>query len=170
MTSDEPLTREERLDFLRQSIAFTEWTIRSFDTRAQISIVAFALSLSPVWTILAAACPRARRSLFVVILLILFATSVAMLALILVPFGVASTKTAVWPQKGLIYVGNANQITASVNTDRVSDVTDEAQLIEEMLHLARIRETKNRRFKDALRSAFVFYAWTVVTFLLLRNC
>src|SRR4051812_33304204 len=170
MTSDEPLTREERLDFLRQTIAFTEWTIRSLDTRAQIGIVAFALSLSPIWTILAAACPRAASSLFVAILLILFATSVVMLALVVLPFGAASPKNAAWPQKGLIYVGNATQITASVNTDRVRDVTNEAQLVEETLHFARIRETKSRRFKHALMSVFVFYAWAVVTFLLLRNC
>ena len=40
-------TKEERLDFLRQAIAFTEWTIRSFDTKAQISIAAFVLSMNP---------------------------------------------------------------------------------------------------------------------------
>ena len=34
-TRPEAPTKEERLDFLRQAIAFTEWTIRSFDTKAQ---------------------------------------------------------------------------------------------------------------------------------------
>ena len=59
-----------------------------------------------------------------------------MLALVVLPFGAASPKNAAWPQKGLIYVGNATQITASVNTDRVRDVTNEAQLVEEALDLA----------------------------------
>ena len=44
-------TRDERLDFLKQAIAFTEWTIRSFDTKAQISIAAFVLSMSPLWSL-----------------------------------------------------------------------------------------------------------------------
>ena len=57
---------EERLDFLRQAIAFTEWTIRSFDTKAQISIAAFVLSMNPLWSILTSACPRAAASPFVV--------------------------------------------------------------------------------------------------------
>src|SRR3954453_12170572 len=100
MMSDDATTSEERLDFLRQAIAFAEWTIRSLDTRAQIGIVAFALSLSPIWTILAAACPRAASSLFVVILMVLFATSVVMLALVVLPFGAAAPKNAAWPQKG----------------------------------------------------------------------
>ena len=62
-TSEAP-TKEERLDFLRQAIAFTEWTIRSFDTKAQISIAAFVLSMNPLWSILTAACPRAAASCF----------------------------------------------------------------------------------------------------------
>ena len=36
--------KEERLEFVKQAIAFTEWTIRAFDTKAQISIAAFVLS------------------------------------------------------------------------------------------------------------------------------
>jgi hypothetical protein len=39
-------SKEERIDFLKQAIAFTEWNIRSFDTKAQISIAAFVLSMN----------------------------------------------------------------------------------------------------------------------------
>ena len=52
-------SKDERLDFLKQAIAFTEWTIRSFDTKAQISIAAFVLAMNPLWSILSSACPRA---------------------------------------------------------------------------------------------------------------
>ena len=170
MTGGDTPSSGERLDFLRQAIAFTEWTIRSLDTRAQIGIVAFALSLSPLWTIAVAACPRAGSSVMVMLLLPLFATSIVMLALVVLPFGAIPSKGTAWPTKGFIYVGNASQITASMRTDRLDDITSEAALAEEALNLARIRETKSRRLKHALRAVFVFYAWAVVTFLLLRNC
>jgi hypothetical protein len=170
MTSDDAPTHDERLDFLRQAIAFAEWTIRSLDTRAQIGIVAFALSLSPLWTMLTAACPRAASSLIVAILLPLFAACISMLVLVILPFGAIPSKTAAWPTKGLVYVRNASQITGSVNTDRLLEITSEADLIEETLNLARIRETKSRRLKHAMRAVLVFYVWAVVAFLLLRNC
>jgi|SRR6476646_184589 len=170
MTGGDTPSSVERLDFLRQAIAFTEWTIRSLDTRAQIGIVAFALSLSPLWTIAVAACPRAGSSLMVMILLLLFATSIVMLALVVLPFGAIPSKASAWPTRGFIYVGNASQITASMRTDRLDDVTSEAALAEEMLSLARTREIKSRRLKHAMRAVLVFYAWAVLTFLLLRGC
>ena len=67
-------------------------------------------------------------------------------------------------------IRNSQRNPIAAPASRVRDVTNEDQLVEEALDLARIRETKSRRFKHALGSVFVFYAWTVVTFLLLRNC
>ena len=55
-------------------------------------------------------------------------------------------------------------------TERLKDLTIEVELAAETLKLAYIREIKSRRFKNALKSVFVFYAWAVVAFLLLRNC
>src|SRR5262252_9310848 len=78
-------TKEERLDFLRQAIAFTEWTIRSFDTKAQISIAAFVLSMNPLWTILSAACPRAASNPAVVVLLLLFVGTVLLFGFVIWP-------------------------------------------------------------------------------------
>ena len=49
-------------------------------------------------------------------------------------------------------------------------VTRACQLAAEALNFARVRETKSRRFKHALRSVFVFYAWSVAAFLMLRDC
>ena len=49
-------TPQERIDFLKYSIAFTEHTIRSYDTKAQIALAAFLFSLHPLWTILTATC------------------------------------------------------------------------------------------------------------------
>jgi hypothetical protein len=170
MRPDAP-TKDERLDFLRQAIAFTEWTIRSFDTKAQISIAAFVLSMNPLWSILTAACPRAASSLIVAVLLVLFVATVLLFGFVIWPVTLTQSKlTGGWQTKGLFYVGDPNQLTASLYTDRLKDLEIEVELAAETLKLAYIREIKSRRFKHALKSVFVFYAWAVVAFLLLRNC
>ncbi len=164
-------TKEERLDFLRQAIAFTEWTIRSFDTKAQISIAAFVLSMNPLWTILSAACPRAAASPAVVVLLLLFVTTVLLFGFVIWPVTLTQSRlTGGWQTKGLFYVADPNKLTAGTYTERLKDLKIEDELAAETLKLAYIREIKNRRFKHALKSVFVFYAWAVVAFLLLRNC
>ena len=53
-----PASAQERLEFLRQSIAMTEHNIRSYDTKAQISLAAFLLSMTPLWTITMSICAR----------------------------------------------------------------------------------------------------------------
>jgi hypothetical protein len=170
MSQDAP-TRDERLDFLRQAIAFTEWTIRSFDTKAQISIAAFVLAMNPLWSILTSACPRAASSLIVAVLLGLFVTTVLLFGYVIWPVTLTQSRlTGGWQSKGLFYVGDPNQLTASLYTDRLKDLTIEAELAAETLKLAYIREIKSYRFKNALKSVVVFYAWVVVSFLLLRNC
>jgi len=148
-----------------------EWTIRSFDTKAQISIAAFVLSMNPLWTILTAACPRAASSLIVAVLLMLFVATVLLFGFVIWPVTLTQSKlTGGWQTKGLFYVGDPNQLTASLYADRLKDLTIEVELAAETLKLAYIREIKSRRFKHALKSVFVFYAWAVAAFLLLRNC
>ena len=169
-TQDGP-SKDERLDFLKQAIAFTEWTIRSFDTKAQISIAAFVLSMSPLWSILTSACPRAASSWPAAILLALLVGTILLLGYVIWPVTLAPAQlTGGWQTKGLFYVADPNQLTARLYTDRLKDLTIEEELAAETLKLAYIREIKSRRFKNALKSVVVFYAWAVVTFLLLRNC
>src|ERR1700740_1991313 len=76
VTSPQAPDKDERLDFLKQAISFTEWTIRSFDTKPQISISACVLAMNPLWSMLISACPRAASSMLVVVLLGLFLTTV----------------------------------------------------------------------------------------------
>ena len=144
-------SKEERLDFLKQAIAFTEWTIRSFDTKAQISIAAFVLSMSPLWSMLTTTCPRAPSSVLVVILLVLFVATILLLGYVIWPVTLQQSRlTGGWQTKGLFFVGDPNQLTASLYTDRLKDLTIEAELAAETLKLAYIREIKSSRFKNAL--------------------
>ena len=170
MSPDVP-TEDERLDFLKQAIVLSDWNIRSLDTRAQISIVALALSLTPLWTIISSACPRAASSLVVAVLVVMFVMTVVLFAFVILPAGSMQPKpTRDWPRKGLFSVGDPNQIATGLHASRFEDLTSESDLVVETLTLARVREIKGRRFKHALASVLMFYVWAVATFLLLRNC
>jgi len=162
---------EARLDFLKQAIAFTEWTIRSFDTKAQISIAAFVLSINPLWSILTSACPRAATSPLAAILLVLLVITILLFGYVIWPVAVTQSRlTAGWQSKGLFYVGDPKQLTTSLYTERLKDLPIEAELAAETLKLAYIREIKSARFKNALKAVVVFYAWAIVCFLLVRGC
>ena len=155
MTSD-ALTQEERLEFLRHAIALSEWNIRTLELKAQILIVAFALSLSPLWSIISSTCSQAASSLMVQVLVALFVGTVLLLASVMLP-GVAAhpTPAGAWPRKALFAAGDPNRIAASAYADHIKSLTSEVELAAEILNLAWLRETKSRRFKHALGLAFV---------------
>ena len=163
--------KEDRIDFLKHAIAFSEWSIRSFDTKAQISIAAFVLSMAPLWSILTSAHPRAGSSVAIVVLLVVFVTTVMLFGFVILsaspPPGQLSGG---WQTKGLFYVGDPNLLTTSLAAYRLKGLATETELAAETLKLAAIRNIKSRRLKHALVSSAVFYAAFVVSFLLLRSC
>jgi hypothetical protein len=104
-------------------------------------------------------------------LLLLFVTTVMLYGLVIWPVALAPSQLAGgWQTKGLFYVGDPNQLTASLYAYRLKGLAIETELAAETLKLASIREIKSRRFRHALVSTVVFYAVVVVSFLLLRNC
>jgi hypothetical protein len=164
-------SKQERIDFLKQAIAFTEWNIRSFDTKAQISIAAFVLSMNPLWSMMIAAYPRAGSSMVVALLLLLFVATVLLFGYVIWPVTLSgSGLTGTWESKGLFYVGDPNRLTASLYSDRLKSLAIETELAGETLKLAAIREIKSRRFRHALIATAVFYAGAVLCLLLLRTC
>jgi hypothetical protein len=171
-TADEGApSKEDRIDFLKQAIAFSEWSIRSFDTKAQISIAAFVLSMNPLWSILTSVNGRAGSSLPVAGLLVLFVVTVMLYGFVIWPVRLAPGQLAGgWQTKGLFYVGDPNLLTASLYACRLKGLAIETELAAETLKLASIRDIKSRRFKHALISTALFYAAVVVAFLFFRNC
>jgi hypothetical protein len=164
-------TKEERIDFLKQAIAFSEWSIRSFDTKAQISIAAFVLSMNPLWSILTAANPRAGSSLAAAVLLAMFVTTIVLYGFVIWPVSLSQDQlTGGWETKGLFYVGDPNLLTASLYSYRLEGLAIETELAAETLKLASIRNIKSRRFKQALVSTVIFYAAVVITYLVLSRC
>lgn len=163
--------KEERLAFLKQAISFTEWSIRSFDTKAQISIAAFVLAMNPLWSFLTSACPRASLSAFVVVLIVLFLMTVLLFGFVIWPVRLSQAQLkGSWQAKGLFYISDPNDVTASVYVARLRDASVEEELAAETLKLAYIREIKSRRFKNALKLAVAFYVWFFVVYMLLRGC
>jgi len=168
---DDAPSKEERIDFLKQAIAFTEWNIRSFDTKAQISIAAFVLSMNPLWSIITSAYAQAGSRLVVAVLLLLFVATVLLFGFVIWPVTLTrSNLTGTWETKGLFYVGDPNRLTANLYTDRLKSLVIEAELAAETLKLASIREIKSRRFRHALVATIAFYVSVIITLLLLRNC
>jgi hypothetical protein len=165
-------SKQERVDFLKQAIAFTEWNIRSYDTKAQISIAAFVLSMNPLWSVITSAYPQAGSSLVVAVLVLLFVATVLLFGFVIWPVTLRTSSglAGTWETKGLFYVGDPNRLTASLYTDRLKSLAIEAELAAETLKLAAIREIKSRRFRRALVATIVFYSGAVITLLLLRNC
>src|SRR5712691_412099 len=145
--------KEDRIDFLKYAIAFSEWGIRSLDTKAQISIVAFVLSIAPLWSILTSAHPRAISSVAIVVLLLVFVTTVVFFGLAILsarpPPGQLSGG---WQTKGLFYAGDPKQLTASLSAYRLEGSATETELAEETLKLAASRNIKSRHLEHALVS------------------
>lgn len=163
--------KDERLDFVKQAISFTEWTIRSFDTKAQISIAAFVLSMNPVWAMLTSTCPRAASSPLVAVLFFLLVITILMFGYVVWPVALTQSRLiGGWQTKDLFYVPDTSKLTAKVYTERLKELSVETELAAETLKLAYIREIKSWRFKNAMKSVIVFYAWAVLCFILLRNC
>jgi hypothetical protein len=171
MKSELP-TPEERLEFVRHARVLSEWNIRTLEMKAQISIVAFVLSLSPLWSVISSACAQAAWSLMTQVLFVIFLATILLFVLVMLPAAPAAQPTPIgaWPRKVLFAAGDPNRIAASLYADHVTSRTSEVDLAAETLNLARTREIKMRRFKHALKLAFVCYVWSLATFLMLRNC
>src|SRR5262249_26501535 len=129
LATDGPPSKDERIDFLKQAIAFTEWNIRSFDTKEQISIAAFVLSINPLWSILVSSNARAGSSLLVGGLLVLFVTTVLLFGYVIWPVALTqSNLTGMWESKGLFYVGDPTQLSARLYSYRLKDLAIETEL------------------------------------------
>lgn len=164
-------SKQERIEFLKEALAFTEWNIRSFDTKAQISIAAFVLSMSPLWSIIISADPRAASSIVVAGLLLLFLITVLLYGFVIWPITLKQSKlTGAWEAQGLFFVRDPSRLTTRLYAERLKTLAIETELTAETLRLAAIRQTKSRRFKRALVATFIFYVGFAVSFFLLRNC
>src|SRR5688572_16358652 len=73
-TGETGATRQERIDFLKQAMAFTEGNVRAYDIKAQISLAAFVLSGNPLMAITNGACGASARQVLVIALVVFITT------------------------------------------------------------------------------------------------
>lgn len=161
-------TRPERIDFLRQMVAFTEGNIRSYDTKAQISVAAFVLSFPPYWFMASAVCGRLGwQPMAAATLLVYFGTILAFFH-VLWPVTPAAGEANAKP--GIFFIHDPRQLAGASLLERLQSLDSERELAAEALKLAHIRNAKSRRLKAALVGAFLFYVLAYATYVVSRGC
>lgn len=163
-------TRPERIDFLKQVIAFTEGNVRSYDIKAQISLAAFVLSGNPLIATINGACGASVRQVLVVSLVAFIATILIYLW-VLWPVAPPQQKlTEGLGAKNLFYLHDPFAPGQSPYSERLKGLAVEPELTAEALKLSYIRKIKARRFKNALIATLVAYLVMVVAFFAVGRC
>lgn len=167
----EAATKQERVDFLKQVVSFTEGNIRAYDTKAQISLAAFVLSANPLVTITGAGCSAAGGKL---VLMILVPTYIAtILAYLWVLWPVAPppvTLTASLKLQNIFFVHDPVALGSEAYVDRLMKFSLEPELTAEVLKLAHIRRIKAVRFKFALLATLATYLTIALSFFFIGRC
>jgi hypothetical protein len=168
---DEPpfATPEERLEFLKHSIAFTESNIRAYDTKSQIAMAAFVVSMNPLWSILSSTCADVASRPVVAVLLCAFIATIMVYCFVLWPIKPLQDLVRNIRTKGLFYI-NDPQTASSTFVAKLQELSVEPELTAEVLKLSFIRARKGRRLKYALWATGAFYSFVFVTFLMVRRC
>lgn len=162
-------TRQERIDFLKQAIAFNEANVRAYDLKAQISLAAFVLSGNPLMASVNGACGTNARQVLVVALVVFIVTILTYLWVLWPVAPPAQKLTEGLGANNLFYLHDPLAVGARY-TDRLAGLAVEPELTAEMLKLSYIRTVKARRFKNALITTLIAYLVLVAAFFALGRC
>ena len=162
----------ERIDFLKESITFTESTIRAYDTKSQIALAAFVLSMNAMWPIMKATCNNVTSRPIVIVLLLAFAGTISSYCFVLWPILPLQNLAENVRAKGLFVIFDPISAgsTSVKRGKQLSGSSIEPELIAEALKLASIRARKGRCLKYALLATGAFYMVFFAIFLVLRQC
>jgi hypothetical protein len=167
-----PASPAERIDFLMESIAFTESTIRAYDAKSQIALAAFVLSMNALWPIMKATCNNVTSRPIAIVLLPAFVGTILCYGFVLWPILPLQNLAANVRAKGFFVIFDpisaGSAYVKHVKQRKGSLV--ESELISEALKLAFIRARKGRCLKYALLATGVFYMIFLAAFLALRQC
>jgi hypothetical protein len=162
-------TPEERIEFLKHSIAFTEATIRAYDTKSQIALAAFVLSMNPLWSILKATCNNVASRPIVAVLLGGLICTILSYGFVLWPIRPLQDLIKNGRAKGLFYILDPVAV-GSTYAAQLQGLSIEPEFTAEALKLSFIRVRKGRRIKYALWATGAFYIFVFASFLVLRQC
>ena len=163
-------TKQERVDFLKQTMAFNEGNVRAYDVKAQISLAAFVLSGNPLMAAINGACGGNARQVLVIALVVFIATILTYLWVLWPVAPPAQKLEEGLSATNLFYLHNPLAFTGSSYTERLRGLAVETELTAETLKLSYIRAVKARRFKNALIATVVAYLVLVAGFFAVGRC
>lgn len=167
----EPATKQERIDFLKQMIGFTEGNVRSYDTKAQISLAAFVLSANPLVAITAAGCTGSGGKLVLMVLVPAYLATILTYLWVLWPVAPPSDKlTSGLDVRNIFYIHDPEVLGHEKFSERLHRLSMEPELMAEALKLAYIRRVKATRFKASLIVTVATYALIVLAFFFVGRC
>ena len=171
MPAPEGPTKQERIDFLKQMVGFTEGNVRSYDTKAQISLAAFVLSANPLVAITGASCSAACGKLVLMMLVPAYIATILTYMWVLWPVAPPADKlTQDLKTQGIFFIHDPVALGSAAFVDRLSRLSMEPELVAEALKLAHIRRVKAARFKAALIATVSAYAIIIAAFFLVGRC
>jgi hypothetical protein len=163
-------TKQERIDFLKQSMAFTEGNVRAYDIKAQISLAAFVLSGNPLMAAINGACGPGARQVLVIAFVVFIATILAYLWVLWPVAPPQQQMTEGVGAKNLFYIHNPLGTGAAQYSERLKGLALEPELTAEALKLSFIRSVKARRFKNALIATVIAYLVIAAAFFAVGRC
>ncbi|MGZ8310297.1 MAG: hypothetical protein ACXWU0_10950 [Rhodoplanes sp.] len=163
-------TKQERIDFLKQSMAFSEGNVRAYDTKAQISLAAFVLSGNPLMAAINGACGTSARRVLVIAFVVFIATILSYLG-VLWPVAPPQQKlTDGVGAKNLFYLADPFGTGAAQYSEQLKGLVVEPELTAEAVKLACIRKIKAGRFKNALIVTLAAYLVLAAAFFGVGRC
>lgn len=166
----EGATKQERIEFLKQVIAFNEANVRAYDIKAQISLAAFVLSGNPLMAIVNGACGTNARQVLVISLVVFVATILTYLWVLWPVAPPAQKLTEGLGAKNLFYLHDPLAFAGRLFSERLSGLAVEPELTAETLKLSYIRTVKARRFKKALIATLATYLVIAAAFFAIGRC
>lgn len=149
----------EQVDFLKSTVAFAEAGIRSFDTKAQISLAAFVLSANPIVSIIS---PRAGSSVLSMFLAA-YIVSILLYGYVLWPVSPPKDKLrAPGMAQDLFYLHKPWEPLLATYSAKLGKLVSKDELIAELFKLSYIRSIKNVRFRIALAASLATYIMTLI--------
>ena len=164
-------TKQERVDFLKQIIGFSEGNVRSYDTKAQISLAAFVLSANPLVAIANSGCSAAgEKAVLMVLVPAYFATILSYMWVIWPVAPPEARLTDGLKPQGIFFVHDPMMLGSAGFIDRLGKLALEPELTAEALKLAHIRRVKAVRFKAALVATLIAYTMMAIAFFFIGRC
>ena len=134
----EAASKQERVDFLKQIIAFSEGNVRSYDTKAQISLAAFVLSANPLVAIANTGCSAIGAKTVLMVLVPAYIITILSYMWVIWPVAPPTAQlTEGLKLQNIFFVHDPQSLGSAGFVDKLGKLVIEPELTAEALKLAR---------------------------------